>query len=97
MHFIRSATAVVSLLTGSALANASAQNSIPSWAATFLQSWYLVYNGSDAVRLAALFALDARLGTTLAVARSKQTMPRPLPRISTRAAAATTGCGSLVP
>ena len=63
MNFMRSATAVVSLLTGSALADASTQGSTPRSAATFLHSWYLAYNAGDAEGVAALSASDARLGS----------------------------------
>jgi ketosteroid isomerase-like protein len=62
MHFLRSATAVVSLLTGSALANAPAASPIPSWAATLLDSWYAAYNSGDAAGVAALYTPDALLG-----------------------------------
>jgi ketosteroid isomerase-like protein len=63
MHFLRGATvAVVSLLAGSALANAPATSPVPSWAGTFLDSWYTAYNNGDAAGVAALFTRDALLG-----------------------------------
>jgi ketosteroid isomerase-like protein len=62
MHFLRGATAVVFLLAGCARAHVPAASPIPSWAATFLDSWYSAYNNGDAAGVATLFAPDAVFG-----------------------------------
>jgi ketosteroid isomerase-like protein len=35
---------------------------IPQWAQTFLQNWYVAYNGSDVAGVSRLFTADASLG-----------------------------------